>query len=224
MDKATAKFGFWSALLIGIFTLVFLVSLFFVPHFPYDRLGIYLARFRAAKVFPALPSLLIALCHLPLFAAYKSFAGEEKKIWASAGNLFGTAYVVCVSIVYFTQITYVAQSIRAGRTQYVEPFLLDNPLSFLRMQDMLGYLFLMIALFFWARLFMEGHLDRWIRTFFWVTAVIGLMGVLGVALQLPSLSVGILFSAVTYAVLAVLLFFRFAQGMKKHGSGKRRYL
>jgi hypothetical protein len=215
MQRTAAKWGFWSALLIGIFTLIFLISLFFVPHFPYDRLGIYLARFRPAKVFPALPSLLIALCHLPLFVAFKYFAEDRKKIWASAGNLFGTAYVVCVSIVYFTQITHVVQSIRAGRTQHIEPFLLDNPLSFLLMQDILGYLFLMIALVFWSRLFMEGLLDRWIRTMFWVTAILGIVGVLGTVLQAPVPGLGILLSAAAYAVLTVLLILRFARSMRE---------
>ena len=113
------------------------------------------------------------------------------------------------SVNYFTQLTFVVHNLSAGKSQAIEHFLLDDPRSFVFALEILAYTFLFIACFFWARLFLVGTLERWIRSLLYATGGIGLLGFLGYVLESRNLELGVVIATLPYTAAMVLLILLF---------------
>ncbi len=215
MKKLDATVGLWSTTMITGFTFLFLASMIIFPIAPYHDLVSYTSSYGLATIVPAIPSLLVALSHIPFLACLYFFAREDKKAFAVIGVLFGGCYALLASVNYFTQITFVFQAITSGRAAEVEVFVLDNPHSFILALDALAYTFLFIACFFWARLFTAGTLDRWVRGLFYSSGCIGMIGSIGYLIGNEKMVLGITLAGVPYLVTMALLIVRFGRLRKE---------
>ena len=98
-----------------------------------------------------------------LLVSIHQVALPERKIWSHTAVVFGTAYAVLISIVYFVQLTLVAPRLLRGQVEGIEMFLFVPFDSFLYAVDILGYSFMSVATLFAAREFIGGGLNRVIR-------------------------------------------------------------
>ncbi|MEK6756900.1 MAG: hypothetical protein AABZ02_12175 [Bacteroidota bacterium] len=215
MKKLEASVGFWSTVMITGFTFLFLLSIIIFPIRAYHDLSSYTSGYGLPTIVAAIPSFLVALSHIPFLACLYFFAREDKKVFAVIGVLLGGAYALLASVNYFTQITFVFQSITSGRTGEIESFILDNPHSFIFALEALAYTFLFFACFFWAQLFVAGTLDRWIRGLLYASGCVGIIGSIGYMFASESVAVGITLAAIPYLVTMAILIVRFARLRKE---------
>jgi hypothetical protein len=100
-----------------------------------------------------------------LVVSIHQLASPDRKIWSHIAVAFATAYAVLISIVYFSQLTFVAPRIASGRMEGIEVFLFVPFDSFLYAVDILGYSFMSVSTLFAAMVFTDGGLERVVRWF-----------------------------------------------------------
>jgi hypothetical protein len=209
MKEQEATLAFWSTSMITLFMVLFLLSIIVFPVGQFSDLPTYVEHYGFGSIAPAIPSLFIAILHFPFLIGLYCFAREDRKVYALTAAAFGGAYALLASMDYFTQLTFVFQNITAGDSRAVEHFLLDDPHSFVFALGVLAYTFLFIACLFWARLFLVGTLERWIRNLLYGTGGIGLLGSAGYVFEIRSLELGIMIAALPYTAAMVLLILLF---------------
>lgn len=158
--------GFWSAVLATVFSLAYVVGQLAEwlgwlgsrggPESGSTVLGI---------VVLLTPSLFLGSSFLILMVAIHQLASPDRKIWSHAAVVFGTAYCVLISTVYFVQLTLVAPRIARGQIAGIEPFIFVPFDSFLYAVDILGYTFMSVSTLFAARVFTGLGLNRVVRIF-----------------------------------------------------------
>jgi len=215
MKEQEATLAFWSTVMIAFFALLFLLAIILFPIEQFKDLASYSAGYGLGSIAPFIPGFFIAILHFPFLIGLYCFARVDRKVYALTGGVFGGAYALLASVNYFTQLTFVFRNITAGRAGAVEQFLLDDTHSFMFALEILAYFFLFIACLFWARLFLAGTLDRWVRVLLWGTGVIGLLGSLGYVLESRSLELCITLAALPYTAAMILLILRFGRLQKE---------
>ena len=166
LSPATARLGFWSAVLATIFSITYdvgqlaewmgLLGSAGGPESASTPLGI---------VVLLTPSLFLGSAFLVLMVCVHEIAPPERKVWSRTAMVFATAYAVLISINYFVQLTWVAPRLAAGRVHGLEPFLFTPFDSFLYSVDILGYSFMSVATLFAAQVFKGPGLERTARLF-----------------------------------------------------------
>jgi hypothetical protein len=111
------------------------------------------------------PSFFLGSTFLVLVVSIHQLASPDRKIWSHITVVFGTAYAVLISIVYYVQLTLVAPRMASGRIDGIEVFLFVPFDSFLYSVDILGYSFMSVATLFAARVFTGNGLERVVRLF-----------------------------------------------------------
>jgi hypothetical protein len=149
-----ARLGFWSAVLMAVFTILFLVGYIVVA------MGLLPPPWDIVLAIGA--SLLLAPSFVVLMVCVHYAAPAEKRIWSHIGIAFAILYAALVSIVYVTWLFVVEPHVLRGQANQVA-LLIFAPGSFLQMVDGLGYTFMGVALFFAAPVFGGKRLDTWIR-------------------------------------------------------------
>jgi hypothetical protein len=158
--------GFWSAVLATAFSLAYVVAQLAEwlgwlgsrggPESGSTVLGI---------VVLLTPSLFLGSAFLVLVVSIHQLASHDQKVWSHAAVVFGTAYCVLISTVYFVQLTFVAPHIARGQIRGIEPFIFVPFDSFLYAVDILGYTFMSVSTLFAARVFTGVGLERVVRIF-----------------------------------------------------------
>ena len=161
---STKAVGFWSAVLATVFSITYVVGQVAEwlgmlgsqggPESSSTLLGL---------VVLLTPSIFLGSSFLVLLVSIHQVALPERKIWSHTAVVFGTAYAVLISIVYFVQLTLVAPRLLRGQVEGIEMFLFVPFDSFLYAVDILGYSFMSVATLFAARVFIGGGLNRVIR-------------------------------------------------------------
>jgi hypothetical protein len=158
--------GFWSAVLATVFSLAYVVGQLA------EWLGLLGSRGGPESGSTVLgivvlltPSLFLGSAFLVLTVSINQLASPEKKVWSQSAVVFGTAYCVLISTVYFVQLTLVAPRIARGQIAGIEPFIFVPFDSFLYAVDILGYTFMSVSTLFAARVFTGSGLERVVRIF-----------------------------------------------------------
>jgi len=166
ISPSTKAAGFWSAALATAFSLTYVVGQLAEwlgwlgshggPESASTPLGLALL---------LTPSLLLGSSFLVLVVSIHQLAHPDRRVWSHAAVVFGTAYTVLVSVVYFVQLTFVAPRVARGRIEGIEVFLFTPFDSFLYAVDILGYSFMSAATLFAAMVFTGRGLERVVRLF-----------------------------------------------------------
>lgn len=96
------------------------------------------------------PSLLLGPVFLLAMVSLHDAVPLRRKVWSHSAIVFGTAYMVMVTINYFVQLAWVAPRLAAGLIKGMEAFLFVPFDSFLYAVDILGYGFMSVAAIFAA--------------------------------------------------------------------------
>lgn len=163
MNRTIARIGFWSALATTVFAVIYII--------PQLVIGIEMPDTMLTLVLILTPSLLLAPSFLIMMTAVHYFASDDKKIWSHIGTLFAVAYMVFVSIVYFTVLTVTMPHMFRGEIEAVE-ILKYVPKSFMTGIDALGYTAMSLSTLFSAFAFGKSKLEIWIKRFFIANGVI----------------------------------------------------
>ena len=154
MVSSVVRLGFWSALLTGVFSLLFTFGLILgtgnLLPLPWDI------------VIPVGASLLLAPSFVVMMVSVHYAAPAEKKIWSHLGIAFAVIYAALASIVYVTWLFVIEPHVLRGEANQVA-LLTFTPGSFLQMIDGLGYTFMGVATLFAAPVFAGKRLEKWIR-------------------------------------------------------------
>ena len=166
ISSSTRTVGFWSAVLATVFSLTYIVGQFAEwlgwlgsrggPESSSTPLGI---------VVLLTPSLFLGSAFLVLLVSIHQLATAERRVWSHSAVVFGTAYAVLISTVYFVQLTLVGPRIARGQVEGIEMFLFVPFDSFLYAVDILGYSFMSVATLFAAMVFTGKGLERVVRLF-----------------------------------------------------------
>ncbi len=166
MPQVVSKFGFSSALLASLFSIIYIVGQ--IAEW-LDLLGSgggpESASTPLGLVVLLTPSLFLGTSFLVLMVSVHYFAPENKKIWSHIGIVFATIYTVLISINYYIQLTLVVPHLLRGDVESIR-FLLFVPFdSFLYSVDILGYSFMSLSTLFAAFVFSKTRLERTVRWF-----------------------------------------------------------
>lgn len=157
-----SKFGWWSAILSSVFSIIYIIGQLAEW---FGMLGSDGGPESASTVTGIIvlltPSLFLGLAFLVLMTAVHQYTPAEKKIWTHVALVFATIYTTLISINYYIQLTLVAPHLLRGEIESVR-FLLFTPFdSFLYSVDILGYSFMSLSTLFAGFAFAKGK----VRTF-----------------------------------------------------------
>ena len=166
ISPSTKTVGFWSAVLATVFSLTYIIGQLAEwagllgsqrgPESMSTPLGLIVL---------LLPSLFLGSSFLVLIVSIHQLASPDRRIWSHLAVAFATVYTVLISIVYFTQLTFVMPRILHGRIEGIEMFLFVPFDSFLYAVDILGYSFMSVSTLFAAMVFSNHGLERIVRLF-----------------------------------------------------------
>lgn len=151
MQKNVAITGYWAALLSLLFALGYcvpqLISAFnLIPH-PHEQFWLFLPSLFQAPAF-----LVTMVClHYP--------APDNLKLWTAIAWSFAILYCLCVTLVYFTQLTVLLPARLAGKMND-ENVLIFEPRTFLTAVDCLGYFYMSLSTLFAAFAFRQ--VNKWL--------------------------------------------------------------
>jgi hypothetical protein len=206
MTKTVAQVGFWAAVVTTALNVLFTLGLISIPATRWAGAQLFAAEFKPIESLPAIPALLLGPAVMMLMLSIHFYAPQPKRIFSLAAVLFTAIYAALCSLNYFVQLTAVRQGVLNGDASAIAPFVMANPQSVFLAVDTLGYLFLFIACLLAAPVFDRGRLEQGIRWLLVGSAVLGLIGVLGYAIDQPTIYfAGLMVSGVTFLVLTTLL-------------------
>ncbi len=209
MNFSVKKTGQAATISIIFLTFLFLASIILYPYDDYRSASSYLSGFSITNLLPVIPSFLLVIANVPLFAALYFYATSEKKIVALTGILFGAGYMICSGMNYFVQLGMIGRNISEPESIIISAFLMANPGSFAYAVDNLGYTFLSLSFLVFSGVFNQRGLQSWIKTVFIIFGISGLLGALGYILNNRFLENMVLLSAIPYLAGIILLFTEF---------------
>lgn len=151
-NNAVSKVGFWAAISVIVFTVIFAVSI--LPIMPRSFLSLSF-----------LSSFLLAISFMVMMTAVHYITPDEAKIWSHIALALAIVYAALNTSVYYIQLVVVRTNSLNLPENFVRPltFLPGTPLFAI---DMLGYGFLTLSTFFAAFAFTGGKIEAWIRRLF----------------------------------------------------------
>lgn len=149
------------------------------------------------------PSIFLAPSFVILMISIHYYAPEDQKIWSHMGLIFATIYAVLISIVYYTQLTWVIPHMLQGTEEQLSAFTFKSFDSFLYVVDVLGYSFMSLSTLFAAPVFVGGGLERRIRWFLIANGL--LIPFLSLQMYYPSLIYGAALWIITFPTSTILL-------------------
>lgn len=197
-SKLVGKIGFYSAMLSTIFSIAYIVAQ------AADLLGLLgPSGGPVSLIFLMAPSIFLASSFVILMISIHYYASEEKKIWSHIGLIFATIYAVLISIVYYTQLTWVIPHMLQGTEEQISAFIFKSFDSFLYAVDVLGYSFMSLSTLFAAPVFVEGRLERTISWFLIANGL--LIPFLSLQMYYPALIYGAALWVITFPTSTILL-------------------
>src|SRR5262245_27653699 len=166
ISPSTKAVGFWSAALATVFSLMYVMGQL-AEWFGWlgSRGGPESASTPLGLVVLLTPSLFLGSSFLLLVVSIHQLPSPDRRVWSHAAVVFGVAYAVLISIVYFVQLTFVAPRVARGQMEGIEVFQFVPFDSFLYAVDILGYSFMSAATLFAAMVFTGPGLERFVRLF-----------------------------------------------------------
>lgn len=209
MNFSVKKTGLAATISIILLTFLFLIAIIIYPMDAYHSAASYLDQFGNSNLLPVIPSFLLVLANIPLFAALYFYSPGESKIFALTGTLFGAGYMICSGTNYFIQMGMIARNISEPDSDILSTFIMANPGSFACAIDNLGYLFLSLSFLVFSGIFTRHGLQSWIKAIFIIFGISGLLGALGYILNSRLLENLVLLSAIPYLAAIILLLIEF---------------
>ncbi len=180
---ASIQIGFWTAILITVFTAVAFVIAIATPPisgpfcqsgcvaYPYANVASYVPH----DYIWFYPAIFIAPLFLVLAVCIHNYAPSSKKIYSQIGLLFALIYATMISLDYYIQLTVIQPSLLRGEMDGLALFLQYNPHGiFIALED-LGYLMMSIAFFFIARIFTgDNRIERALRWLFMIGSLLAI--------------------------------------------------
>ena len=209
MNASIRKTGILATSFIIASTLLFIVTIFIFPPERFISTSDFLKNFKINHLIPVIPAFLLVLANIPLFAALYFYADSQGKIFGLTGILFGTGYMVCSGINYYTQLGLITRNLSEAGINSIQTFLMENSNSFALAVDNLSYTFLALAFLAFSGIFSNRGLQSWIKTLFIIYGISGLLGSIGYILHFPLLENLLLISSLPYLGSIILLFIEF---------------
>jgi len=168
MDKIALKFGFWSAIIVTISIIVFMVSLVltFTPNLAaWDGIEIYTSNFKPMQMFTVFPSIIMACAYVVFTVAIHYYAQEGKKIFSHLSIAFGLMYAIISVANYLIQIITVIPSIEKQYLNGLDLLVAGYPNSIF-FALMASYFFMCVSAFFVSLVFNNEKGQKSIKILF----------------------------------------------------------
>ena len=212
MTTLSYKIGFWSALLLTLSFIVWIVCFigiaFASPLFYWTNINDYLIYSQAnnqilqyiAKFF----MLLFGPLYVLLINSYYEYANDDKKVLVRISLLFGLAFAILSSLHYFVQLSAVRLNIKLGQLEGLVNFIQANPNSIMTSIDMLGWtLFLGLSSFFISPIFRGDRQNKIIHYTFICNGLSCILGGIGYVFQIDIMTFIFINLGVGGAILAL---------------------
>lgn len=143
------------------------------------------------QLFGAIETILMAPLLIIIFTSIHYIVSEDKKILSHLGIVFCSIFAVMVSINRFVQLIVVRLSAIAGDMEGLKRFYPYQPDSAMFALEMVGWgVFLSLALLLIAFVFSSKGLQRYIRISFFIYAILGIIGSIGLIINSPFSAIG----------------------------------
>jgi hypothetical protein len=214
-NKAVGRVGFWSAVVAAVSTVGYSIAQPLTsPTVEWHGMTPYAASFNPSSQLFFYFTTVLAVAFVVLMTSIHYAMPESRRLWTHLGLIFSVIYATIVSMNYVLQLVGVGPSISSGDTEGVAFFVPTNPHGFFLSSELLGYVFMILALLFAAPAFYGSALELWIRWMFVASfalsaAVIPVGSVLGLGLvMVGTISTDIWEVLLTVALILVAVFFR----------------
>ena len=169
-----------------------------------------------------IPSLVSGILLVPAFvmlmACVHEYSPAGKKSFSRLGLLFSLGYAVLIGFNYYMQLTLVTKGL------YADVFAMDDSKSIMWVIEALGYGFMGLSTLFASWSFGRNRLEQAIRWLFIVNGVLGIGGIIGLAigLNMRILYGGLIAWDVVMPAASVLLAIMFRIAQHKMASNTSR--
>ena len=181
--KTAIQIGFWTAILMTIFTgVAFAIAIATPPisgpfcqsgcvAYPYANVASYVPH----DYIWLYPAIFIAPLFLVLAVCIHNYAPSGKKIYSQIGLSFAWICAAMISMDYYVQLTVIQPSLLRGEMDGLALFVQYNPHGiFIALED-LGYLMMSFAFFFIARVFTgDERIERVLRWLFTIGSLLAI--------------------------------------------------
>jgi len=224
-----ARVGFLSALayavLLTAVNTAFIVMIAVGSEGDWAGIESYSRTYRTIAFVPQTIGLLAIPAAILMLASIHVHIDRPRKVWSTAGLLFGGAHGLLLGALYFVQVGVVLPSLRHGRTDGLEQFAFANPSSVAWGLNHFAWALLGVALVVMAFGFGTNGLGRWIRALFFFNGIANISLLFSFAYELEALTLGA--AALSWVVglplsaILVAIMFRRTQGETRGGRTTR---
>jgi len=168
MSKTALKLGFWSAIIVAISMIIFMVTLVltFTPNFaPWEGIEVYSANFKPMQMFTVFPSIIMACAYVVFTVTIHYYAQEEKTIFSHLSIAFGLMYAIISVANYLIQIITVIPSIENQYWDGLEILVAGYPNSIF-FALMASYFFMCVSAIFISLVFSNEKGQKSIKILF----------------------------------------------------------
>ena len=222
MNVLSYKIGFWSAILLALTFIIWIVCFVEIamtsPLFYWTNLPDYITFFQTnSQTFQNIAKffmLLFGPIYVVFINSFYDYASDEKKVLVRLSLLFGIAFAVLSSLHYFVQLTSVRLNIEHGQFAGLEHFVQANPNSIMTSIDMLGWtLFLGLSSLFIFPIFTGDRLNKIIRYAFIANGFSCILAGIGYVFQIDLITflfvnLGVGGAVLTLTIASIKLFKR----------------
>jgi hypothetical protein len=158
------------------------------------------------QLFGAIETIIMAPLLIIIITSIHYIVPPDKKILSHLSIVFCSIFAVMVSINRFVQLIVVRLSVITGDIKGLERFYPYEPGSAMFALEMVGWgIFLSIALLLVAFVFSSRGLQKYIRISFFLYAILGITGSIGLVVGSPVSAIGFVAWGFILPVSAVLL-------------------
>jgi len=197
MNTLSQRIGFWSALLITITFVAWIICFsgiaMTMPLFTWTNPEEYIAfEQQYPQYFQNIAKFFMMLfgpLYLIFLASFYDQTNENKKILIRISLLFGLAFAVTSSMHYFVQLSAVRQNLIQGYYDGLQYFAQANPYSMMTAIDMTGWtLFLGLSSFFFFPVLSGSRLKKIIRYAFLANGICCTLAAIGYVFKIDVLT------------------------------------
>lgn len=184
MKRNTQQVGFFSALLVMVFTVWFMIAfaLYSPALFNWHGVEPFARSFNPGSYIAwVVPCLLLALAFPILGVSIFMLTDESKRIWGIIGLVFAAMYGAILTTDYWLLATVVRQSITDGNFSGLEWLIVGSPHSITNAIEGIGYAFMGLSVLFQSGCFDSGRLGRWISALLLINGVSTVLSVVAAA-------------------------------------------
>ncbi len=198
--------GFGSALLAAIFSLLFAVlAIAFSPP-EWNGIEAYARRYDFLQMLNMIPVLVVPITVIVAMACIHSLAPESKKVFSLTAVALSAIYATIISVNYYIQLFVVRLNILSGDLDGLQLLAMPNLHSVFFALEVIGYMFLSLAMLFTLPVFGNGKLARWIRVFVIISSGLGIFGTIVALFDQPLLIfAGLGLWSLTFPIAMVLI-------------------